>query len=177
MAGLKFLDLGFWLQSMTILLEIPVVSSIDSLKEIPCFKSTYLINPSLSAIIGRVYGSHSAMVWFALTSWPSFTKILEPNGMFIEYFSIPLLSIIIFPFLLKIILLENLSSINLIFSNFSFPSIGAWELDCSTDELAAPPIWNVLIVNWVPGSPIDWAAIIPTASPTFTEVPRAKSLP
>ena len=72
-AGLKFLDLGFWLQSITILLDIPVVSSIASLKEIPCFKSTYLINPSLSAIIGSVYGSHSAIVWFALTSRPSLT--------------------------------------------------------------------------------------------------------
>ena len=31
---------------------------------------------------------------------------------------------------------------------------------------ATPPVWNVLIVSCVPGSPIDCAAIIPTASPT-----------
>ena len=30
---------------------------------------------------------------------------------------------------------------------------------------AAPPMWNVLIVSCVPGSPIDWAATTPTASP------------
>ena len=30
---------------------------------------------------------------------------------------------------------------------------------------AIPPTWKVLNVNWVPGSPIDWAAITPTASP------------
>jgi hypothetical protein len=30
---------------------------------------------------------------------------------------------------------------------------------------AAPPMWKVRIVSCVPGSPIDWAAITPTASP------------
>ena len=30
---------------------------------------------------------------------------------------------------------------------------------------AAPPMWNVRIVSCVPGSPIDWAAMTPTASP------------
>ena len=49
--------------------------------------------------------------------------------------------------------------------------------DCSTDALAAPPIWKVLIVSCVPGSPIDCAAIMPTASPIFTGVPLAKSRP
>ena len=33
---------------------------------------------------------------------------------------------------------------------------------------AAPPMWKVRMVSWVPGSPIDWAAITPTASPTLT---------
>ncbi len=28
-----------------------------------------------------------------------------------------------------------------------------------------PPVWKVRIVSWVPGSPIDWAAMTPTASP------------
>ena len=31
--------------------------------------------------------------------------------------------------------------------------------------VAVPPIWNVRMVNCVPGSPIDCAARIPTASP------------
>ena len=42
---------------------------------------------------------------------------------------------------------------------------------------AAPPMWNVRIVSCVPGSPIDCAAITPTASPRFTRWPRARSRP
>ena len=42
---------------------------------------------------------------------------------------------------------------------------------------AVPPTWKVLIVNCVPGSPIDCADIIPTASPTLTICPLDKSLP
>ena len=37
---------------------------------------------------------------------------------------------------------------------------------CFTE--AVPPTWKVLIVNCVPGSPIDCAEIIPIASPTCT---------
>ena len=48
--------------------------------------------------------------------------------------------------------------------------------DCS-EIWAAPPMWNVRMVSWVPGSPIDCAAITPTASPMFTGVPRARSRP
>ena len=42
---------------------------------------------------------------------------------------------------------------------------------------AAPPMWNVRIVSCVPGSPIDCAAMTPTASPMLTGVPRARSRP
>ena len=42
---------------------------------------------------------------------------------------------------------------------------------------ATPPVWNVRIVSWVPGSPIDWAAMIPTASPTPTMSPVARLRP
>ena len=31
-----------------------------------------------------------------------------------------------------------------------------------------PAKWNVLSVIWVPGSPIDWAVMIPTAWPGST---------
>ena len=58
----------------------------------------------------------------------------------IENFSAFSASIFIFAFLLKIIVFENLSSISLAFSNFIIPSIGEVEFDCSTEELAAPPI-------------------------------------
>ena len=42
---------------------------------------------------------------------------------------------------------------------------------------AAPPMWNVRIVSCVPGSPIDCAAMTPTASPRFTRSPRPRSRP
>ena len=48
--------------------------------------------------------------------------------------------------------------------------------DCSL-ICAAPPMWNVRMVSWVPGSPIDCAAMTPTASPMLTGVPRARSRP
>ena len=38
---------------------------------------------------------------------------------------------------------------------------------------AMPPVWNVRMVSCVPGSPIDWAAMIPTASPSSTIEPVA----
>ena len=42
---------------------------------------------------------------------------------------------------------------------------------------ATPPVWKVRIVSWVPGSPIDWAAMMPTASPTSTTLPVASERP
>src|SRR3546814_19109577 len=46
--------------------------------------------------------------------------------------------------------------------------------DCSAPRCGAPPMWKVRIVSWVPGSPIDCAAMTPTASPALTGVPRAR---
>ena len=42
---------------------------------------------------------------------------------------------------------------------------------------ATPPVWNVRIVNWVPGSPIDCAATMPTASPFLTRARLAMCQP
>ena len=56
------------------------------------------------------------------------------------------------------------------------PSLFASKNDCSA-TCAVPPMWKVRMVSWVPGSPIDWAAMTPTASPMFTGVPRARSRP
>ena len=52
----------------------------------------------------------------------------------------------------------------------------------STSEIAAareaaPPMWKVRIVSCVPGSPIDCAAMTPTASPIEIRRPRARSRP
>ena len=42
---------------------------------------------------------------------------------------------------------------------------------------ATPPVWNVRIVSCVPGSPIDWAAMTPTASPSSIDLPVASERP
>ena len=42
---------------------------------------------------------------------------------------------------------------------------------------ATPPVWKVRMVSWVPGSPIDCAAMIPTASPISTTAPVAGMIP
>jgi hypothetical protein len=42
---------------------------------------------------------------------------------------------------------------------------------------AVPPMWNVRIVSCVPGSPIDCAAMTPTAEPSSTSLPVARSRP
>ena len=42
---------------------------------------------------------------------------------------------------------------------------------------ATPPVWKVRIVSCVPGSPIDWAAMMPTAWPSSTSWPVARLRP
>ena len=43
--------------------------------------------------------------------------------------------------------------------------------------LAVPPMWNVRMVSCVPGSPMDCAAMTPTAMPISTSLPVARSRP
>ena len=57
------------------------------------------------------------------------------------------------------------------------PLCFTWMLSVSVEREAAPPMWKVRMVSWVPGSPMDCAAMTPTASPTFTLWPRARSRP
>ncbi|MNT53478.1 hypothetical protein D3C72_1905650 [compost metagenome] len=52
-----------------------------------------------------------------------------------------------------------------IFSNSTTPSNLATMFDSAAMFDAVPPTWKVRSVNCVPGSPIDCAAITPTASP------------
>ena len=68
------------------------------------------------------------------------------------------------------------SSTKFLLDIFKVPASGA-AMDESSLICAVPPTWKVLIVSWVPGSPIDWAAIIPTHSPIETGIPLARSLP
>ena len=53
------------------------------------------------------------------------------------------------------------------FSPRTAPQRGAdlWVISAAD---AIPPVWKVRMVSWVPGSPIDWAAMMPTASPMAT---------
>ena len=55
--------------------------------------------------------------------------------------------------------------------NFTKPLLRASTFDCSVTRVAVPPMWNVRIVSCVPGSPMDCAAITPTASPISTKRP------
>ncbi len=48
---------------------------------------------------------------------------------------------------------------------------------CVMSSPATPPVWKVRIVSWVPGSPMDWAAMMPTASPMSTSLPVASERP
>jgi hypothetical protein len=48
---------------------------------------------------------------------------------------------------------------------------------CVMSAPATPPVWNVRMVSWVPGSPMDCAATMPTASPTSTRLPEASERP
>ena len=48
---------------------------------------------------------------------------------------------------------------------------------CVMSAPATPPVWNVRIVSCVPGSPIDCAATMPTASPISHMSPVARNVP
>ena len=47
----------------------------------------------------------------------------------------------------------------------------------SPPAMLTPPVWNVRIVSCVPGSPIDCAAMIPTASPISQSWPVPRNVP
>ena len=61
--------------------------------------------------------------------------------------------------------------------NLRTPSFLASILDRSAPPMAMPPTWKVRMVSWVPGSPIDWAATMPQASPSSTILPEAGERP
>ena len=48
---------------------------------------------------------------------------------------------------------------------------------CVMSAPATPPVWNVRMVSCVPGSPIDCAAMMPTASPICASLPEAIERP
>ena len=48
---------------------------------------------------------------------------------------------------------------------------------CVMSSPTTPPVWNVRMVSCVPGSPMDWAAMTPTASPSSIIEPVASDSP
>ena len=123
-------------------------------------------------------GSHSQRTVDRATIWPSSTFISAPSGM--SYFSSsrPFGSRIwISPFRESAIFFP--SSLMTMFrpTYLTFPSrLALWSLS-STPRVATPPMWKVRMVSCVPGSPIDCAAMIPTAIPGSTSWPVARSIP
>ncbi len=63
------------------------------------------------------------------------------------------------------------------FRYFTKPWRFASTVLCSAARVAVPPMWKVRMVSWVPGSPMDWAAMTTTASPTSTRAPVARLRP
>ena len=156
----------------------PVISSIFLSTFTPSSKSTNWTVPLTSVIIGLVWGSHEAIVWPWVTLSPSLTVSIAPYGNLYNSFSLPFSSVTITSAdLVMDTYFPSLFLIIFAFLNLIIPSDLTITLLIATDPLAAPPIWNVLIVSCVPGSPIDCAAITPTDSPIFTRWPLARSLP
>jgi len=59
----------------------------------------------------------------------------------------------------------------------TMPGFFASCLDSVSTLLAVPPMWKVRMVSWVPGSPMDWAAMMPTASPSSARCPVPRLRP
>ena len=176
-AGLRLAVRGLERQSMTMRLAMPVASSICSDIEAPSVRSSKPTTPSTSERIGRVKGSHSASRWPRLIWSPSSTLRRAPYCTRWTARSAPPLSTttiatlraiaIRSPFALRATLRLRIRT-----TPSKFDSMNDWSASC-----AAPPMWKVRMVSWVPGSPIDCAAMTPTASPMLTGVPRARSRP
>jgi len=55
--------------------------------------------------------------------------------------------------------------------------VARFERERSETRVAVPPMWKVRMVSCVPGSPMDCAAMTPTASPSSTMRPVARLRP
>ena len=116
----------------------------------------------------------------AFTSSPSLTRSLAPNG--IKYFLASVSDIIFTSFLAlssDILTIPSISvTIAIPFGFLASKSSSTLGRPCVISATpATPPEWIVLIVSCVPGSPIDCAAIIPTASPIWASSRVANPIP
>ena len=165
------------MSSVTTRWAMPVDSSVCSVIVRFSIRSWYFTVPAFSVITGLNDGSHSAMRSPRLTIWPFSHSRCAPYGTRCVDSSRPSMSrMAISPERDSDRCRPRGSVIVGMSRNSIVPSTGASRFDCSL-SCAAPPMWKVRIVSWVPGSPIDWAAMTPTASPMLTGVPRARSRP
>ena len=135
--------------SMISTLDKPVNSSSCSLTVIPSCMSVNLTLPEVSEIMGLVYGSHDAILIPSSRSVELATSKVAPYGTLYCSIIFPLASDIE-----HIAFLETTtSSLSLLVTvfisseKFTTPEF-LLKIAFSSDELdAAPPIWNVLMVN------------------------------
>ena len=115
-------------------------------------------------------GSHSAKIWRALTSPPSRSEQLGPVGHLVV---LDLAAAVVRDGDVGRPVDDDVAALlcpstALTLWNRMTPSFLASSWDCSRPPMAMPPMWKVRMVSWVPGSPMDWAATMPTASPSST---------
>ena len=110
----------------------------------------------------------------AWTSCPSATSISAPFGTLYRSATGPALPrrMVISPVRVRAMSCPALFVTTVIRSRATTPPFFALNsLSAAAEPVAAPPMWNVRIVSCVPGSPIDWAAMMPTARPSSTSGP------
>ena len=134
--------------------------------------------PGTSERIGMEYGFHSQRTVPSLTFLPSLTRKVAPVGTGYDSISRPRSSTRrISPFRVSTICSPEVFLTDRIRVRRTSPAFFDLISDSTDCLLTLPPMWNVRIVNWVPGSPMLCAAMIPTAIPSSTKAPVDISIP
>ncbi len=159
-------------------LSKPVASSTSSRIVSPDRTSSKRTAPPYSVRMGVVYGSQRTMSSSLATGSPSPFASTPPWGIRCRSSSRPSGS----TRESSPLRLRTSSSSGLVLTvfrlwNFTRPLCFVLIWDCSTTRCAVPPMWNVRMVSWVPGSPMDCAAMMPTASPSSAIHPVARFRP
>ena len=139
----------------------------------------------LYALYGVFGGPEGLEVWL-LQNQTALTTLHTPlaEGPWRTLLLVFFAAAIVMPHMFHMIFTENLNPRALISASWviflglrASNSSSTRGRPCVISSPATPPLWKVLMVSWVPGSPIDCAAIIPTASPTCTASPVAMLAP
>ena len=177
-AGLRSLPRGVERQSMTSRLVMPVDLSAVSCTEMPSTRSSKATLPSISVRIGRVYGIPLGDALAAL----HLVAVVDEDARTVgDAVRGALLAGLVEDQHRHVAAHHHRAG-----RRSCAPRCGCGSRPCPRRRLpgttesttcAVPPMWKVRMVSWVPGSPIDCAAMTPTASPILTGVPRARSRP